>query len=143
MEFSSRCTAKQNLSILHFYFAGKFIENSRLYTHVDLIHSLQSIDKFLLNPYYQSTQIINENLVAVLSKPPEIPLNKPYAVGNFFYFIENKTLLCSKCKISLIAGFSILELSKRYMLHLYHDIFMPFWGRENIGMLFTDTGTLS
>ena len=63
------------------FFTGKFIENSRLYTQVDLVHNAENADKFLLNPYYQSTQFINENLIAVISKPPEIPLNRPYAVG--------------------------------------------------------------
>ena len=60
---------------------GKFIENSRLYLQINLATNSEELNKFCLQPFFQNTQYISPTLVAAISKPAKIPLDKPYAIG--------------------------------------------------------------
>ena len=60
---------------------GKFIENARLYLDLKLATNSDQLNKYCLQPFFQSTQIISPTLTAVISKPAEISMDKPYAVG--------------------------------------------------------------
>ena len=60
---------------------GKFIENARLYLDLKLVSNSDELNKYCLQPFFQSTQFISSTLTAVISKPAEISMNKPFAVG--------------------------------------------------------------
>ena len=62
-------------------FLGKFIENARLYLDLKLDSNSDELNKYCLQPFFQSTQFISSTLTAVISKPAEISMNKPFAVG--------------------------------------------------------------
>ena len=72
-----------------------------MYLHVDLIADGNKANKVTLNPYYKSTHIINENLVAIISRPSEIKLNKPYAVGKRVRISFKILLVMSKLTLFL------------------------------------------
>ena len=60
---------------------GKFIENSRLYLQINLASNQEELNKYCLQPFFENTQFISPTLVAAISKPAKIPMDKPYAIG--------------------------------------------------------------
>ena len=90
-EFIDLCTALRAQStsefekILYKFIAnsvfGKFIENARLYLDLKLVSNADELNKYCLQPFFKSTQFISPTLAAVISKPTQICLDKPYAVG--------------------------------------------------------------
>ena len=95
---------------------GKFIENVRNYIEIKICNTDESFRKICLGQHVKTFKIINKNLVTVMKKPCKIKLNKPLAVG-----------------------FAILELSKLFMYRSYYDVFMPYFGSENLSLCFSDT----
>jgi hypothetical protein len=99
---------------------GKSCEDKRSYTNLYLVVSKNRAETLVQSPFYKSFKIINEHLTAILLGPKEIKLDKPLQIG-----------------------FSILELSKRFMYESYYLTFMTYFGGiKNFFLLMTDTDSI-
>ena len=93
---------------------GKFIESVRKYKKCTIVRSDAGLQKSMADPLYESMTILSEKCVLVLSKPTELKMFKPLAVG-----------------------FTILDRSKDFMYEsFYLDIKPKF---EHCEVIFSDT----
>lgn len=104
---------------------GKTLEDTEKRLQVRLVNQwtdLQNKTKkritaqeLIARPNYQSSTIFTENLVGIQMKPERIVLDKPIYIG-----------------------FSVLEISKRYMYDFHYSIMKPFY-KDKIKLCYTDT----
>lgn len=80
----------------------------------------ESVQKKLTSPLFTGFRIINTDLVTVFRKQSTIKMDKMYALG-----------------------FTILERSKLHMFQCFYEIFQPYFGVDNVSMLFSDTDSLA
>jgi hypothetical protein len=97
---------------------GKCLENVRNYGDFRFAYNQSSAYKLFTDSAYESSNIINENLVGVRLHKKEVHLNKP-----------------------IYAGMTILDYSKTYMFNFYHNKLKPFYG-DRVNLLYTDTDSL-
>lgn len=95
---------------------GKFCENKRDYTNIELITNQKMLAKRVASPFYKNVKIINKHLTAVIMRQKSITLDKAYPIG-----------------------FSILELSKYFMYDTWYNVIQPYFGLNNIIFGLTDT----
>jgi len=97
---------------------GKTMENVRKRINVKLITDENELTRYLSKPYYISSKIFNENLVAVHSIKKSVKLDKPVYVG-----------------------FCILDISKTLMYDFHYGFIKNLYATK-AKLLFTDTDSL-
>jgi hypothetical protein len=95
---------------------GKTLENKRKHKNVKLVTDTAKLEKLVRQPNFQTSIIINENLVAVCMNKTKIKMDRP-----------------------LYVGMSILDISKTHMYDFHYNKMVKFFGRENIGIAYMDT----
>jgi len=98
---------------------GKTLQNQRKHKNIMLVSSHEKLEKLVAKPHFKTTVIINENLVLVSMNKISITMNRP-----------------------LYIGMSILDLSKTLMYDFHYNKMVNYYGRENIGIAYTDTDAL-
>jgi hypothetical protein len=98
---------------------GKSMENVRNHINVRLIHDPIAGIKAVAKPTFESSRIVNEDLVMVHMKKLRLMLDKP-----------------------IYTGFAILDLSKVIMYDFHYNHIIKELGHENVKLLFTDTDSL-
>ena len=99
-------------------FFGKCMENVRKRVNVNLVCTSQKFEKLLRKPTFKTFEIFNKHLVGVSMKKLKVLLNKPIYVG-----------------------FSILDLSKKFMYEFHYLKVLKRYG-SSARLLFTDTDSL-
>ncbi len=94
---------------------GKTIERPDKRTHIKLVNTISSYEKYVSKLNFKSAKIINKDLVGIEMKYISKKLNKPF-----------------------IIGMSILDIAKWYMYNFHYNIIKPYF-KENIQVLYTDT----
>ena len=94
---------------------GKTMEDKRKHLDFEIVSDERRFMKCVNNPSFKHSHIINENLVGVEKRKPNLKLDKP-----------------------IFIGMSILDLSKQHMYKFYYDVMKPKYG-DNIRMVYTDT----
>ena len=98
---------------------GKTLEDVRKHRNAR-IHTRESvIGRALSHPLFDGRYILNEDAVVMYSKKSKITLNKP-----------------------MIAGATILDLSKLHMYDFYYNVLQVIFGVSRLRLLFTDTDSL-
>lgn len=95
---------------------GKTLENKRKHKDVKLVRNDKNLIKLVQKPNFKTSIIINNTLVAVCMDRTFVKMNRPLYVG-----------MC------------ILDISKTHMYDFHYNKMVPFYGRENIGITYTDT----
>lgn len=95
---------------------GKFLENKRKHKNVKLVTNAKQLTKLVQKPNFQTSIIINENLVAVSMKKTSVKLDRPLYVG-----------MC------------ILDISKLLLYDFHYNKMVNYYGREKIGISYMDT----
>jgi hypothetical protein len=95
---------------------GKFIEDVTKYIKVEIATNKETIQKLSRSPHFIKCKRLNDDAAAVFMNTDTACFNKAYSVG-----------------------FSILELSKLFMYQLYYEIILPYFKKENLHLLFSDT----
>ena len=98
---------------------GKTLENKRKHKNVKLVTDPNKLQKLVQKPNFGTSIIINENLIVVSLKKTNILLDRP-----------------------LYVGMSILDISKTHMYDFHYNKMVAFYGRENIGICYTDTDAI-
>ena len=98
---------------------GKTLENKRKHKNVKLVTNAKKLEKLVRKPNFQTSIIINKNLVAVSMNKTSVIMNRPIYVG-----------------------MSILDISKTHMYDFHYNKMVKFYGRENIGICYKDTDAL-
>ena len=97
---------------------GKTLENVRNYSDFKFAYNQSSAYNLFTDSAYDSSNIINENLVGVQLLKKVVHLNKP-----------------------IYAGVTILDYSKTYMSDFYHNKLKKFDG-DRVRLLYTDTDSV-
>lgn len=107
---------------------GKTLENTEKRVNVQLVNQWEDFNnttkkssqaaRLIANPYFHSSSVFSENLVAIQLKPNQLVLDKPIYIG-----------------------FAVLELSKSHMYNFHYNIVKPFY-KEKIKLCYTDTDSL-
>ena len=97
---------------------GKTMENIRNRVDILLCNDKAKAIKFNTKPFFERSEIFDDNLIAIHMHKRKIKLNKP-----------------------IYLGMSILELSKTLMYDFHYNYIKPMYG-ENAELLFTDTDSL-
>ena len=95
---------------------GKTLENKRKHKNVKLVSDPVKLERLVRQPNFQTSIIINENLVAVSSSKTVVKMDRPLYVG-----------MC------------ILDISKTHMYDFHYNKMVAFYGRDNIGIAYMDT----
>ena len=95
---------------------GKTLENKRKHKDVKLVTNPAKLEKLVRQPNFQTSIIINENLVAVCMNKTTIIMDRP-----------------------LYVGMSILDISKTHMYDFHYNRMVTFYGRDKIGIAYMDT----
>jgi hypothetical protein len=96
---------------------GKTMENVRRRKNYRLIADPHKLLKAVSGPAYETSQIINDDLVLVQNAKKSLMLDKP-----------------------IHAGFTILEVAKLHMFRFYYDYLMVRYdGPDRCSLLYTDT----
>lgn len=95
---------------------GKTLQNCRKYKNIRLVNDAKKHEKLVAKPNYKTSIIINENLVAVAMNKTKVKMNRP-----------------------LYVGMSILDISKTLMYDFHYNKMVKYYGRDNIGIAYTDT----
>lgn len=95
---------------------GKTLENKRKHKYVKLVSNASKLEELVRQPNFNTSIIINENLVAVAMNKAKIVMDRP-----------------------LYVGMSILDISKTHMYDFYYNKMVKFYGRERIGICYMDT----
>ena len=109
---------KQYFKLMNNAFFGRTCMNIRKHVNVKVALNENQCAKYLADSGLDFFSILNESSVLFKSLKSNLYLNQP-----------------------IFVGFSILELSKLYMFHLYYDVFKPVYG-DKISLLYTDTDSL-
>ena len=109
--------SKQLYKLLSNCFYGKSIENIRRRINVKLVNDKKKYQKVVNKPSFISSEVIDNNFVAVHCSRKVLTLNKPIYVG-----------------------FCILELSKYLMYQFHYDYVLKAF--NDVKLLFTDTDSL-
>ena len=134
---------------------GKTIENVRDYINVKIHTNEKSFKKAMSKHTFKTFSIIDENLVITSHRLPSIIHNKPYAVGFtileyvsisisisillLYYYIYYLYLISNSNFYFLFINFQ----SKHFMFDFFYNVLLKKCGRENIELLFSDTGKLN
>jgi len=134
---------------------GKTIENVRDYINVKIHTNEKSFKKAMSKHTFKTFSIIDENLVITSHRLPSIIHNKPYAVGFTileyvsisisisillqYYYIYYLYLISNSNFYFLFINFQ----SKHFMFDFFYNVLLKKCGRENIELLFSDTGKLN
>lgn len=104
---------------------GKTLENTEKRVTVHLVNQWSdktnktnkttSAERLIANPYFHSSTILTENLVAIQMKPDQIILDKPIYIG-----------------------FTVLDLSKSHMYNFHYNVIKPFYN-DRVRLCYTDT----
>jgi len=97
---------------------GKTLQNNRKHGHVGFYTSAEHASRVISLPTMENFKIINANVVAIFQKPTRVKMDRCYAVG-----------------------FSILELSKRFVFSEYYFRIAPVLG-PSCRVLMSDTDSL-
>jgi len=97
---------------------GKALENVRNYSDFKFAYNQSTAYNLFTNSAFNSSSIINENLVGFQLHNKIVNLNKPIYVG-----------------------MTILDYSKTYMTDFYHDKLKKFYG-DRVHLIYTDTDSL-
>lgn len=95
---------------------GKTLENKRKHKNVKLVTDARKLEKLAAKPNFNTSIIINENLVAVCMDKTSIKMDRP-----------------------LYVGMSILDISKTLMYDFHYNKMVKYFGRDNIGICYMDT----
>lgn len=95
---------------------GKTLENQRRHKNVKLVTNAASLMKLVQKPNFQTSIIINENLVAVSMEKTVVKMQRP-----------------------LYVGMSILDISKTIMYDFHYNKMLAYYGRNNISIVYQDT----
>jgi hypothetical protein len=106
------------INLLFFIPAGKTMENVRKRIKMELVSADIRLQKLINKPTFKHATSYNENLSAVSMENKIIQFNKPMYVG-----------------------FAVLEISKTLMYN-YHYMTMKEHYKEDITLMYTDTGIL-
>lgn len=98
---------------------GKCLENQRKHKNVQLVTDPKMLIKLVQKPNFQTSIVINKNLVAVSMEKTVIKMNRP-----------------------LYVGMSILDISKTLMYDFHYNKMVSYYGRPNIGICYMDTDAL-
>ena len=94
---------------------GKFIENIRKRTNVDIVKEERKARKLISKPQFKGFHILDEEVTIVQSLKKIVKLNKPVA-----------------------CGFMVLENSKYIMADMWYNVLKPKYG-EKIKLILSDT----
>jgi hypothetical protein len=106
---------------------GKTMENVRNHGNSKFAHNQSTAYNLFTDSAFQSSSIINENLVHVQLQSKIVKLNKPIYIGMTILDYSN--------------GMTILDYSKTYMSDFYHNTLRKFYG-DRVNLLYTDTDSL-
>jgi hypothetical protein len=95
---------------------GKTLENKRKHKNVKLVSDKRKLEKLIAKPNFNTTIIINQNLVAVCMDKTSVKMDRP-----------------------LYVGMSILDISKTHMYEFHYNKMVHYFGRDNIGICYMDT----
>lgn len=95
---------------------GKTLENKREHKNVQLVTDRKKLEKLVCKPNFNTSIIINNNLVAVSMGKTVVKMDRP-----------------------LFVGMCILDLSKTLMYDFHYNKMVKFYGRDRIGISYTDT----
>ena len=99
---------------------GKSLQNNRKHKDVRLVTNEKQCLKLVRKPNFQTSIIINNNLVAISMKKTVVKMDKP-----------------------LYVGFSILDISKTHMHDFHYNKMVAYYGRDHIDLCYTDTDSLT
>ena len=94
---------------------GKSIEDKRKHLNLKLAFNQKQAQYWIQKPNYEHSQILNKDVVIMKMLKSHVTLDKPIAIG-----------------------FTVLELSKKYMYSLHYNLFKDYY-KENIEVDYTDT----
>lgn len=117
---SNTSFGKEFYKLLNNSIFGKTLENKRKHKDIRLVSSPEKLSKLTQKANFKSCLIINENLVAVSMKKTKIVMNRPLYVG-----------MC------------ILDISKTVMYDFHYNKMVKYYGRERIGIAYTDTDSFA
>ena len=86
---------------------GKTMEDKRKHLDFEIVSDETRLMKCINNPSFQTSHIINENLVGVEKRKPTLKLDKPIFIGMSILSME---ILLRWCILTLIVLFFILKL---------------------------------
>lgn len=109
---------KDFFKLLNNAFFGRTCMNTRKHVNVKIALDEKQCKNYLSNSGLEYFSIINKSSVMFKILKSNLYLNQPIYVG-----------------------FTVLELSKLYMFHLYYDIFKPIY-KDKISLIYTDTDSL-
>jgi len=95
---------------------GKTLENKRKHLNVRLVTNAKKLEKLVQKPNFQTSFIINDNIVAVAMNKTVVKMDRPLYVG-----------MC------------IMDISKTLMYDFHYNKMVSFYGRNNIGIAYMDT----
>lgn len=95
---------------------GKSLENKRQHKNVKLVTNRKKLEKLVALPNFNTSIIINNTLTAVVLDKTMVKMDRPLYVG-----------MC------------ILDISKRLMYDFHYNKMVNFYGRDKIGISYTDT----
>ena len=94
---------------------GKLCESQRRKRDVHLVHDRRRFLNLVSQPNFYDFSVFSTNLVAVEMKRTKIVLDRP-----------------------LVQGFTVLDLSKEYMVRKYYDVIKPMFN-DKVRLAYTDT----
>uniref|UniRef100_UPI003D0B846D hypothetical protein n=1 Tax=Sulfurimonas sp. TaxID=2022749 RepID=UPI003D0B846D len=107
---------KDYFKLLNNAYYGKTCENIRNRVDIELVNDTDRVTKLHSNPRFKNETRFDENLAAVHLKRTNMKFDKPIYIGA-----------------------TVLELSKLLMYEFYYTVLQPYFGEENIEILYTDT----
>jgi hypothetical protein len=94
---------------------GKSIEDKRKHLNLKLVLNEKQCSSYVRKPNFEQFHILNEHASLIKLNKSKVILDKPIAIG-----------------------FTVLDLSKRFMYLLHYKIFKDYYN-DNITLLYTDT----
>ena len=102
--------------LLNNAFFGKTCENIRNRKDIHIVSDPETGAKLHNKPNFQSEVILDENLSTLAMKRCSMKFDKP-----------------------IYLGAAVLEISKLLMYSFYYNLFQPYYGQDNIELLYMDT----
>ena len=97
---------------------GKSIEDKRKHLNVKFAFNKRQAQNLIQKPNFEYFHILNEDVAIMKMLKSHVILDKPIAIG-----------------------FTVLELSKKYMYSLHYNLFKNHY-KDNINLIYTDTDSL-
>ena len=98
---------------------GKTMERQERRTKVNLVTDVEKYERIVSKLTFKSAIKITKDLVSCQSKYPTIKINKPTYLG-----------MC------------ILDIAKYFMYLFHYKVMLPFYGKNRLRLLYTDTDSL-